>query len=121
MGTSKVSSVAQRTADEGADSIELASEQASEQPRNFHFAVTWVALFAHLGPIQSTGPRTQPGNSSPTRALVPVVANPIVEQRQNQDFNTAWEMVVPRMIRTASRTFLPADGGEHSGKKPELL
>jgi hypothetical protein len=106
MGNSKASSVAQPPAVENPSFIESVQEQA----RDFQFAVTWVTLFAHLDPIESTGPRTRVENPSPTLALVPVaVSPPLAEQRASQDFNTAWEMVVPKMIRTGERTFIPAE------------
>src|ERR1700722_17600066 len=41
-------------------------ERAPEQPRDFHFAVTWVTLFTHLDLIQASGPRT-PAASGTTR------------------------------------------------------
>ncbi len=88
--------------------------------REFHFAVTWVTLFAYLDPIESTGPhvRVEPA-AAPTLALVPVVAPPpLMERPPIHDSPAAWEMVVPKMIRTGPRTFLPADDG---ARKPELL
>jgi len=67
--------------------------------RNFHFAVTWATLFNHLDPIQHTGPR-------PSRlALVPAAPAPIAARRARE----AWEMVVPKMIRTGAGTFEPAE------------
>ncbi len=124
MGTSKASSVAPLTAVENPDSILLAPEQA----RDFHFAVTWVTLFAHLDPIeasgpgQSTVPRPRVENPTSTLALVPVLAPaPLMEQRFDQDFSAAWEMVVPKMIRTGPRTFIPDQDAKRGGKKRELL
>ena len=93
-----------------------------EQPRDFHFAVTWVTLFAHLDPIEATCLRHRPENPSPSLALVPIVASaPLVEQPWDQDSSDAWEMVVPKMIRTGTRTFIPAEGAERSGQMPEFL
>jgi hypothetical protein len=110
MGNSKASSIAQLPGAEIPGSIESGHEQA----RDFHFAVTWVTLFAHLDPIEATGPRTRPEVPAPTLALVPVVAPaPSVEQRAAEDSHAAWEMVVPKMIRTSARTFIP--------ETPELL
>ena len=121
MGTSKASSVAPRSVVENPGSIDLSSVQAAGQTRDFHFAVTWVTLFAHLDPIESTGPRTRVENPSPTLALVPVVVSPpLAEQLANQDSNTAWEMVVPKMIRTDQRTFIPAKD-ELNSRTQELL
>jgi hypothetical protein len=117
MGNSKASSVAQPPTVETPGLIESGQEQA----RDFHFAVTWVTLFAHLDPIESTGPRTHAENPSPTLALVPVVVSPpLAEQLASQDSNTAWEMVVPKMIRTDQRTFIPAKD-ELNSRTQELL
>jgi hypothetical protein len=128
MGNSKASSVAPLTALESPGSLQRGFEQATEQPRNFHFAVTWVTLFAHLDPIEAAGPtavaapRPQLESPAPTLALVPVVASsPVMDHRPDRDSNAAWEMVVPKMIRTGPRTFVPAEGPERSHKKPELL
>src|SRR5580692_1034672 len=78
--------------------------QAVEQARDFHFAVTWVTLFAHLDPIEAAGPRRKVEVPSPTLALVPVASAPLMEQRTEQRAGQrpqeAWEMVVPKMVRT---------------------
>ena len=117
MGNSKASSVAPRTAVESPESIEFRGEtndQAPEQARDFHFAVTWVTLFAHLDSIEAAGPRRRVEIPAPTLALVPVVAStPLMEQHADQDCHAAWEMVVPKMIRTADGSFTPAETGEH--------
>jgi hypothetical protein len=123
MGNSKASSVAQLPVAEGPGALGLGPEQA----RDFHFAVTWVGLFAHLDPIEAAGPRHRFENPSPSLALVPVVASAllleqrVMEQRADQDSSSAWEMVVPKMIRTGPRTFIPAEDAERRGEKPELL
>jgi hypothetical protein len=89
-------------------------ELATELPRDFHFAVTWVTLFAHLDPIEAAGP-WRPAvvqsreNPSTALALVPVVAPP----PQQEVFHAAWEMVVPKMVRTGAGDFAPANSGEH--------
>src|ERR1700722_14659684 len=99
------------------DSVGAGPEQAVKQARDFHFAVTWVTLFAHLDPIEAAGPRRRIETPAPTPALVPVVAStPLMEQHANQDCHAAWEMVVPKMIRTADGNFTPAETGE-----PKLL
>jgi hypothetical protein len=95
-------------------------EQPTEQPRDFHFAVTWVTLFAHLNPIEAAGPWrpavVQPRDVPSTAlALVPVVAPPALIPQQDGS-SAAWEMVVPKMIRTGEGSFTPAEKG-----KPELL
>jgi hypothetical protein len=116
MGNSKASSVAQPPTVE----IPGVVESVQEQARYFHFAVTWVTLFAHLDPIESTGPRTRE-NPSTALALVPlVVPPPLAEQPASRDSNTAWEMVVPKMIRTDQRTFIPAKD-ELNSRTQELL
>jgi hypothetical protein len=105
MGNSKAKSVAQLPAVEIAGAVESGPEPA----RDFHFAVTWVTLFAHLDPIESAGPRPRVEIPSPALALVPVVASPParVEQLPESDSSAAWEMVVPKMVRTGARTFVP--------------
>jgi hypothetical protein len=108
--------------------------EPSQQVRSFHFAVTWVTLFAHLDPTVATGPsaatvpstsvspRTRIEHPAPSLALVPVVASaPLMEQRTTEQFSASWEMVVPKMIRTGARTFLPAESPERNSKKPELV
>jgi hypothetical protein len=113
MGNPKASSVAPLTPVAGHGAVDFGPEQASEQPRDFHFAVTWVTLFAHLELIHVTGPRTKPANTPSTLALVPVVASaPLVEQRSDRLDNAAWEMVVPKMVRSESGTFAPAESRE---------
>jgi hypothetical protein len=116
MGNSKASSVSPLPSVEPSSLIDSGIEQA----RDFHFAVTWVTLFAHLDPIESTGPRPRE-EASPTLALVPVVVSPpLAERRATPDANAAWEMVVPKMIRTGQRTFIPAEE-ERTRRTQELL
>jgi hypothetical protein len=126
MGSPKASSVAPLNPIMSRGSVELEPEQnpyqRADRPRDFHFAVTWVTLFAHLDPIQATGPRPQTANPPATLALVPVVAAPLAEQRAGQNSrpgwedadqeNAAWEMVVPRMVRSDSGDFSPAETGK---------
>lgn len=95
-----------------------------EQPRDFHFAVTWFTLFAHLDLIESSGPRQrlQPASipPAPILDLVPVVSAPLVEpgrhdpgrdapRESSRGSGAGWEMVVPKMIRTGPGQFTPAD------------
>jgi hypothetical protein len=116
------SSVAPLTAVETPGAVDLGPEQPSQQVRSFHFAVTWVTLFAHLDPIEASGPHTRVEHPTPSLALVPVVAStPLMEQRTTEQFTASWEMVVPKMIRTNARTFLPAESPERNSKKPELV
>jgi hypothetical protein len=122
MGNSMASSVAPLTAVETPGAVDLGPEQPSQQVRSFHFAVTWVTLFAHLDPIEASGPRTRVEHPAPSLALVPVVASaPLMEQRTTEQFSASWEMVVPKMTRTSARTFLPAESSERKSKKPELV
>jgi len=83
-----------------------------EQPRDFHFAVTWVTLFAHLDLIESSGPQPRP-KPNPILDLVPVVSAPLVEpvyRDPGRQPGATWEMVVPKMIRTGPGQFTPVDG-----------
>lgn len=92
------------------------SELEAEQTRDFHFAVTWVTLFAHLDLIESTGPRRSVPNPSVPLALVPMGAAPLMEQGcPLVESSAAWEMVVPRMIRTDARMFIPLEETEGGG------
>ncbi len=121
MATSKASSVALLAAVEGAAAVQSSGEQSFERPRDFHFAVTWVTLFAHLDLIQSSGPRPRI-EAAPTRALVPVIVPPVVvppvvvpaviERPPAALSDTAWEMVVPKMVRTGGGDFTPAGESE---------
>ena len=88
-----------------------ALELGVEETRDFHFAVTWVTLFAHLDPTEAAGPWHPPviqprETPSTALALVPVAASPA---RQSVASNAAWEMVVPKMIRTGPGNFTPAE------------
>jgi hypothetical protein len=87
-----------------------------EQPRDFHFAVTWVTLFAHLDLMESAGPRSRP-QPAPILDLVPLAPAPLVEtghrnpplSESGREPGAAWEMVVPKMIRTGPGQFTPLD------------
>ena len=94
-----------------------------EQPRDFHFAVTWVTLFAHLDLMESSGPCLAPleprPQATPILDLVPVLAAPLVESGHRdfgrdfgRDPGAAWEMVVPKMIRTGPGQFTPVDAAK---------
>jgi hypothetical protein len=112
MGNLKASPVAPIAPMAGSPSNELGAEQPMEQARDFHFAVTWVTLFAHLDPIEAFGPRVQ--GLPPALALVPIVAAPLVEQPVAQypdtgGENAAWEMIVPKMVRSDTGDFFPAE------------
>src|ERR1700733_14149007 len=93
------------------DSVGAGPYPAVEQARDFHFAVTWVTLFAHLDPIEAAGPRRKVEIPAPTLALVPVVTAPLTEQRSH----AAGEMVAPKMIRSDDENFTPAE------REPKLL
>lgn len=117
MGNSSASSVARPL--ESQDLSQPGFESAQEQPREFHFAVTWVTLFAHLDLIETTG-RSSHTAVSASQALIPVVASPPLSAiPSSADLGAgfgaaAWEMVVPKMIRTGTGTFTPAEGDEAS-------
>src|SRR5277367_629576 len=116
MGNSKASSFAP-LALQGASAPSEVPEHASDvQPRGFHFAVTWVTLFAHLDLVESTGPwRRQETNAEapPALAIVPVVSGPLAMTPSGyQESRAAWEMVVPKMVRTGSGDFAPAEHSE---------
>ena len=98
------------TRNDNLDSIELSAGPESEQAREFHFAVTWVTLFAQLDPIESAGPRPKLETpSAPVLALVPVAPMPLAASRPDRDPNASWEMTVPKMIRTEDGNFAPAE------------
>jgi hypothetical protein len=108
MGNPKASSVAPLPPAESLG-VPPAVEQTVEQPRDFHFAVTWVTLFAHLDLVESTGPWRKP-EAPAALALIPVVPAPLAKAPPAyQESGTAWEMVVPKMIRTGRGEFTPAD------------
>ena len=129
MGNSQPSLVAPRTAaencaEEGARAAAAdagVQAQEIERPREFHFAVTWAGLFAPLEPAYldpmeaAAGPRPRSEERAPMLALAPLVAAPPcaeVAARGDPDSGAAWEMVVPKMVRTGPRTFVPAEDGE---------
>jgi hypothetical protein len=89
--------------------------------RDFHFAVTWITIFAHLDPIEATGPRPSAvavPREPVSLALVPVPA--IIQfapdQEASEDISDGWEMVVPKMLRTGPGNFTPAES-----RAPERL
>lgn len=86
--------------------LDLSFGGGEERARNFHFAVTWATLFAHLDPIQADGPRRR-SETPPRLALVPAAPAAVAPRRTTT--REAWEMVVPRMIRTGAGTFEPAE------------
>ena len=120
MGNSQATLVVPLTVDED----RRATASPAEQPRDFRFAVTWFALFAYLNPVEAAGPRPRFESPSPSLALVPVVAEPPqrrraesrqsseAPQRGSHDSNAAWEMVVPKMIRTGRGDFTPAESND---------
>jgi len=122
MANPKASSVAPLTPIASPGSIASNLEQTSEQTRDFHFAVTWVTLFAHLDLVEAGSPRPPATNPTPTLALVPFAAPPtLVDQRVDQGSkagceNAGWEMVVPKMVRNESGNFSPAES-----RPPRLL
>ncbi|HEX5226673.1 MAG TPA: hypothetical protein VFW44_03145 [Bryobacteraceae bacterium] len=96
------------------ESLELSQagvETAQEQPRDFHFAVTWVTLFAQLDLIESRGRFTGIAASA-SQALIPVVATPVVPTAPAWD-TPGWEMTVPKMIRTGTGTFTRAEESDN--------
>lgn len=96
------------------DSIDLSAGPALEQPRDFHFAVTWVTLFAQLDPIEAAGPRPKVEAPAPVLALVPVAPMPLAAARPNRNPNAGWEMTVPKMIRTDDGNFAPVESEPRS-------
>ena len=80
----------------------LNPSSSAEQPRAFHFGVSWETLFSALEPVEVT-------ETVPTAVAV-VVAAPVIvvpshalqvvepPQRPRVD-EAAWEMVVPKMVR----------------------
>jgi hypothetical protein len=57
-------------------------------------------------------PRHRPEKSARPQALAPVPVPAALAERRDQDSSAAWEMVVPKMVRTGPRTFIPAEDGE---------
>jgi hypothetical protein len=106
--------------DDQLDSPQAGTQQELQRPRDFHFAVTWFTLFVQLDLIEASGP-WQPAAAraaeAPTLALVPVPAPAPWMAIPDLDSSAAWEMVVPRMIRTGPKTFTRVEDFEN----PELL
>jgi len=89
------------------------NEIDTEQPRDFHFAVTWFTLFAHLNLIEAAGPWhpvavVQPREIPSTALALASVAAPPAPQ---EVLSVKWEMVVPKMIRNQAGDFTPAEIG----------
>jgi hypothetical protein len=75
----------------------------AEPSKNFHFAVTWASVTAHLSLIESADLKTAAvfeSNQASLAAVAAVAVVPVAPQPQAQSESKArWEMVVPRMDR----------------------
>ena len=89
--------------------------------RDFHFAVTWITIFAHLDPIEATGPRPsavavprEPVSLAlvPVPAIIPFAPDQKASEDTSEDTSDGWEMVVPKMVRTGPGNFTPAESRE---------
>jgi hypothetical protein len=79
----------------------------AEQPRCFHFTVTWSSLTAHLQLRETTGrtyakPSQSQALTSATRSI------PAVARIPEPELSGRWEMVVPKMVRTGPKSFASA-------------
>jgi hypothetical protein len=111
---------AEHAAEQAVEQAQAAEQsQEIERARDFHFAVTWAGLFAHLEPAAAAGPlhRAEKSTRALALATIPVPAPP-AEWRE-PDSGAAWEMVVPKMVRTGPRTFIPAEDGERRQDRHE--
>ena len=76
----------------------------TEQPRCFHFTVTWSSLTAQLQLRETTG-RTH-AEPRQSQALAPVARGiPAVAHKPEPEVSGRWEMVVPKMVRTGPKSF----------------
>ena len=79
----------------------------TEQPRCFHFTVTWSSLTAQLQLRKATG-RTY-AKPSQSQALAPATRSiPAVARIPEPELSGRWEMVVPKMVRTGPKSFASA-------------
>jgi hypothetical protein len=76
----------------------------TEQPKCFHFTITWSSLTAELQLRETTG-RTY-AEPRQSQALAPVARGiPAVAHKPEPEVSGRWEMVVPKMVRTGSKSF----------------
>jgi len=79
----------------------------TEQPRCFHFTITWSSLTAQLQLRETTG-RTY-AEPRQSQALAPVARGiPAVAHKPEPEVSGRWEMVVPKMVRTGPKSFTSA-------------
>jgi hypothetical protein len=79
-------------------------DSGTERARDFHFAVTWAALSAHLGPLHTADQiftRSAEIQKQTTKLdLLPHASLAAIEKPR-------WEMVVPKMDRSEMRRLAP--------------
>jgi hypothetical protein len=86
----------------------------TEQPRCFHFAITWSSLTAGLQLRETVG-RTY-AKPPQSQALVPAArSTPAAPRTPQPESSGRWEMVVPKMVRTGPKS----SGSTNSFKPPE--
>jgi hypothetical protein len=92
------------------------NDRCTEPPRDFLFAVTWSTLMSSLEPIHAADPNfanavepiETPGQvPSFVPAVVSVEREAAANWRAEPESKGRWEMVVPKMDRTAARSSLP--------------
>jgi hypothetical protein len=80
----------------------------TEQPRCFQFTITWSSLTAQLQLRETTG-RTY-AQRPQSQALVPAArSTPAAARTPQPESSGRWEMVVPKMVRTGTKSFASAN------------
>jgi hypothetical protein len=100
------------------------SSGGAEPSKNFHFAVTWASVTAHLSLIESADLKTaaRVERKQASRAAAAAVAvGPQVQQPQAQsEVKARWEMVVPKMDRVNRIPQAAANGANHDYPPPAI-
>lgn len=102
----------------------------SEPLRDFSFAVSWSTLIRNLEPIQSADqvlarivePLATPIPApSLLPALVPMERPLATKRAAPAEAGARWEMVVPKMVRSAARTSVPPRSNRLQRTSPRFL
>ena len=100
------------------------SSGGAEPSKNFHFAVTWASVTAHLRLIESADLRTaaKVERKQASRAAAAAVAvAPQMQQPQAQsEAKARWEMVVPKMDRVNRVPQAVINGTDHDYPPPAI-
>ncbi len=95
-----------------------------EPSTNFHFAVTWASVTAHLNLIEAaelkTGAVFEPRQASLAAVAAVAVVSPVQQAQVQSDSKARWEMVVPKMDRL-NRVLQALPSGADYGHPPASI